>query len=341
MRFFQRDEVRPLVAMKRDIAEMKRRLPLPILMEWLGIGEYAKTSARCPFHQDTSASFSVYETAKGWRWKCHATCGGGDEVAFIERWEDLSRWDALARLGQLSGTTTVEYQSKAIQQSPEISFPPDLHWGCRKELECVAALRKVDFWAVATMQQNNVLRFGTVCASPSWIVTDDSRLCAEARRMDGIRFPAGGALSERKAHTLKGSKKNWPVGISLPANLNADFGNVLLLEGSGDLVAGYHFALMARGDWLPVAILGASVRGLNPAALLLLQGKRVRIIPHCDTAGRNAAQLWASELTRVGCQVDGYSLEGLRKRDGSPLGDLNDATDIFAEDAVQLKDLWE
>ena len=310
-------------------------------MEWLGLGEYAQTSTKCPFHEDSRASFSVYETSKGWLWKCHASCGGGDEVAFIERVENLSRPDAIARLGQLAGTSTVEYHSRILPKLAEIVFPFDLHRGDRTELECVATLRNVNFWAVATMQQNNVLRFGTVCSLACWIVTDDSRLCAEARRMDGTLFPANGVLSERKAHTLKGSKKNWPVGISLPSKLTADFRKVLLLEGSGDLVAGYHFALQGKEDWLPVAILGASIKGLNPAALLLLQGKRIQIVPHCDTAGRTAAQLWANELAQAGCQVRGFSLEGLHRRDGSPLSDLNDATDISEEDAAQLEDLWE
>jgi DNA primase len=90
--------------MKRDIAEMKRRLPLPTLMDWLGLGEYAQTSAKCPFHEDSRASFSVYETPKGWLWKCHASCGGGDEVTLLERVENLSRTDAIARFGQLVST---------------------------------------------------------------------------------------------------------------------------------------------------------------------------------------------------------------------------------------------
>lgn len=159
--------------------------------------------------------------------------------------------------------------------------------------------------------------------------------------MDGAFFPAVGPLSERKAHTLRGSKKNWPVGISLPADLTKHFSKVLLLEGSGDLVAGYHFALAGPADWLPIAILGASVRGLDPAALLLLSGKQVRIVPHCDAAGRNAAELWAAEIAQAGCAVDGFSLEGLRKQDGTFLGDLNDATEILPADAAQLEGLWE
>jgi len=327
--------------MKTDISAMKKRLPLPVLMESLGLGSFVKTSTRCPFHQDSRASFSVYETPSGWRWKCHASCGGGDEVALIERAENLSRTDAIARLRELAAPPVLDWDSGGASKSAEVIFPSDLRSGNRAELECVAALRKVDFWAVATMQQNGVLRFGTVCSSPCWIVMDDSRLCAEARRMDGAFFPAVGPLSERKAHTLRGSKKNWPVGISLPADLTKHFSKVLLLEGSGDLVAGYHFALAGPADWLPIAILGASVRGLDPAALLLLSGKQVRIVPHCDAAGRNAAELWAAEIAQAGCAVDGFSLEGLRKQDGTFLGDLNDATEILPADAAQLEGLWE
>ncbi len=335
------DNAAYFIAMKRDIALIKKRTPLPLLMDWLGLGNFAKPSTRCPFHQDARASFSIYETVNGWRWKCHASCGGGDEVAFIERAENLSTTEAISRLWQLSGYSSPDFPVSSAIKAPAMAFPPDLHCGSRDELERVAALRNVDFWAVATMQQNGVLRFGTVCSSDCWIVTDASSICAEARRMDGAPFPASGPLPERKAHTLAGAKKNWPVGISLPRDLTHAFRKILLLEGSGDLVAGYHFALAGPADWLPVAILGASVRGLNPAALALMKGKRVRIVPHCDVAGRKAAESWAAEIAQAGCQVDGFSLEGLRKRDGTLLDDLNDATDISAEDAAQMEGLLE
>ena len=83
------------------------------------------------------------------------------------------------------------------------------------------------------------------------------------------------------------------------------------------------------------------MRGLDPNALLLLNGKRVRIVAHCDAAGRRAAELWAEGIAQAGCEVDGFSLEGLRKQDGTLLGDLNDATEILPADAAQLEGLWE
>jgi len=47
-------------AMNR-VAEAKARLPLPELMSRCGLGDRARKSARCPFHDDLHNSFSVWE----------------------------------------------------------------------------------------------------------------------------------------------------------------------------------------------------------------------------------------------------------------------------------------
>jgi hypothetical protein len=144
---------------------------------------------------------------------------------------------------------------------------------------------------------------------------------------------------------LKGSSKQWPVGLSLPNDLNKHFNKVLLVEGSGDLPAAYHFAHEA-GDWLPVAILGAGNR-IHPIAYPLLRGKRVKIVPHIDEPkegeehgeGEKAAENWAEELCGIGCEVSKFNLKGLRKIDGSRINDLNDCTQIHTEDAAELEGL--
>jgi hypothetical protein len=219
-----------------------------------------------------------------------------------------------------------------------VRFPTDLHTGSRGELEVVATQRRVDFWAVATMQRNGVLRFGTVLGHESWIVTDGSGRCAEARRMDGALYPALGKLGARKAHTLKGSTKSWPVGLALPQDLTKRFKKVLLVEGSGDFVAAYHFAL-ERGDWLPVAMLGASVKNLDPRALQLLKGKQVRLVPHLDVAGKEGMERWGAALEDLGCSVDVFELEGLRRSDGRPVKDLNDCTELHPETQGEIEGL--
>jgi hypothetical protein len=79
-----------------DLAEAKRRLPLPTLLHQLGLGEHAKKSARCHFHDDQRNSFSAWCGEGGkWFWKCHAGCGDGDEIDFLVKYKDISRREAI------------------------------------------------------------------------------------------------------------------------------------------------------------------------------------------------------------------------------------------------------
>jgi CHC2 zinc finger len=86
------------------IAEAKRRLPLPALMERLGLGEQAKKSARCPFHSDEHPSFSVYQGKDGfWHYNCFASCGDGDEITFLRKLRGLSLTDAMSLYLDMAG----------------------------------------------------------------------------------------------------------------------------------------------------------------------------------------------------------------------------------------------
>jgi hypothetical protein len=87
-----------------DIREAKRKLPLPTLMYRLGLGERAKKSARCPFHDDQRNSFSVYKNAKGeFHFKCFTGCGDGDEINFLEVSQHLSRSEATKLFLEMAG----------------------------------------------------------------------------------------------------------------------------------------------------------------------------------------------------------------------------------------------
>ena len=58
--------------LRQKIDEAKRRLPLPELLEKLGLGAHGKKSGRCPFpgHKDEHPSFSVFQgTSAFWFWK--------------------------------------------------------------------------------------------------------------------------------------------------------------------------------------------------------------------------------------------------------------------------------
>src|SRR5437660_12226647 len=51
--------------MSGDVQEAKRRLPLPVLMNQLGVGEHSRKSALCPFHAEHRNALSAPPTARG------------------------------------------------------------------------------------------------------------------------------------------------------------------------------------------------------------------------------------------------------------------------------------
>jgi CHC2 zinc finger len=89
--------------MSGDIEDAKRRLPLPELMRQLGLGEHAGKSARCPFHEDSHPSFSVFQTERGWFFKCHSGCGEGDEITLLELHPRISNAEATRRYLHMAG----------------------------------------------------------------------------------------------------------------------------------------------------------------------------------------------------------------------------------------------
>jgi hypothetical protein len=87
-----------------SIDEAKKILPLPALLHSEGLGDRAKKSARCPFHDDKRNSFSIFKNGTGdFRWKCFAGCGAGDEITFLEKRKGISRSDATKLFIEMAG----------------------------------------------------------------------------------------------------------------------------------------------------------------------------------------------------------------------------------------------
>lgn len=329
-----------------DIQELKRRLPLPQLLLQLGLFDFFPQEGlyKCPLHKEQCGeSFSLSLKGDAWLWNCFGACrAGGDEISLIEKSQGLTRRAAILRFHELLSETPKVRLSESLELQPKpapdrrlVLFPSDLREGTRLELECLARLRRVDFWAVAAMQQLGVLKFGTVRGCLCWIVMDASRRCAEARRLDGLEFSNGA-----KVHTLLGSDKSWAVGVQLFAGLTRAFTRVLLVEGSGDLVAAFHWANRFSNDCQPVAMLGAGLKRIHPEALEQLRGKAVRIVPHDDPAGRGAVEAWRTQLQSVGCTVYAFWMTNIQKADGSRGKDLNDTTDCGPETARKMEALF-
>jgi hypothetical protein len=77
---------------------------------------------------------------------------------------------------------------------------------------------------------------------------------------------------------------------------------------------------------------------IDREALDAMSGHRVRILPHQDPdgGGMEVAMKWHDQLKQVGCQVDGFSFEGLTKFDWTPVTDLND----LLEADEQSRKVW-
>ena len=328
--------------MRHDLEALKGRILIPEVWQRLGLAGTSATTCRCPWRDDRNPSFSTHDAGR--RWKDFSTDESGDVIDFIARAcgvdnaEAVRRFLAMAGASQLVSTNT---QPRAVAPESTLALPP-LHRGSEEELRAVAVSRSLDAEAAALASGLGTLRFGGVCGFSCWVLTDDAGKIAEARRMDGKPFPAIGQLPQRKAHTLKGSKKSWPVGVAVLREL-PECRTLLLVEGGPDYLAALHFAnRQERWNVLPIAMLGRGTgMNIDTEALRLMAGRRVRIYPHADAdgGGMSSAEKWAAQLHRVRCEVDWFDFANINRRDSRPVNDLNDATDITAEHERELSEL--
>ena len=90
--------------LRGKIDQAKRRLPLPELMAQEGLGDRAKKTAHCPFHDDEHKSFSVFQGKDGWwHYKCFAGCGDGDEIMFLRKLKGLPLSGAMSLYLEMAG----------------------------------------------------------------------------------------------------------------------------------------------------------------------------------------------------------------------------------------------
>lgn len=322
-----------------NVTEAKQRLTIGALWTHFGFAGKPGRSCPCPFHEDGSDSFSVTD---GEVFNCFAGCGGGDSVDFYALATGLPHGEACRAFIALAGGSSLPSTPRPLRPKPEDvdrakaeqrkAWPP-FDVLTDEDVATLAELRHVSIEGVQLMAARGLLWFATWKGTPAWVVTDDARKNAQARRMDGLLWPG----IEKKAQTLPGSEATRPIG----ARESQQFPIVLFCEGGPDLLAAFHFieAHGRQADVAAVCMLGA---GLNiHAAALPIFGcsKRVRIFPHTDAPGRAAAVRWAEQLAGVGSTVDAVDFTGLVMADGSPIEDLNDATRLDPKQAHELMNL--
>ena len=341
--------------MKNNLYGAKCALRLPQLMARLGVPRESipsrdGQSVRCPWHHkhrngDLNPSFNVYKG--GTRAKCFTCDFNIDGPEFIQRWLALTKGDAFkkftdfATIAIASGAATT---TLPVHRKPKELSMPRLWRFNEENSKQLSAVRQISEAAIAWACSEQVLFFATVCGHPSWLLTDDELKIAEARRMNGEHYPAVSPLSQRKAHTMHGSCKAWPLGTALLRRY-PQVKKVMLVEGGPDFLAAFHFLHhFGVRDVVPIAMLGRSAGksgGIDPGALCLLAGRRVRIYPHADAdgGGIHSAMAWATQLQAHGCAVDYFVFHGLLRADGVPAKDLNDITSLHQENNFNLSNL--
>jgi len=321
---------------KRACQKLKARCPLPQLLNQLGLGQHARPSCRSPLRPDQNASWGIFERDGGHFWKDFGTDDGGDEITFIARFKGWDERKDFARI--------LDYYERVSQWDCRIELPaaaitmignpslPDcahLHAGTDKQLARLSELRGFSVAALESATQQSFLVFGYRLGFEVFGVKDRSGSLVEVRRLDGMPFPRMGRLPERKSHTVRGSTKSWPLGIRESESKPA----IALVEGLPDFLACFDF-IEREGKAevvAPVAMLSASA-SINENALACFRGKHVRIYPHHDSAGFNAAELWTEQLTDVAASVDFYQF---RKFRGTK--DLADLNRLLVEDARYVR----
>lgn len=339
-----------------DLQLLKERLKIPDLWSKLNLPGEPGRICRSPFREDRNPSFSIYDGDA--RWADHGTGDGGDAIDFLAVATGVSAADAVRNFVELAGGATYSGPAPEFQTSRKKVSETEEKRLARESWQKIA-FESPDARTAGAKSRNlseeafecgeiiQTIGYATIFGFPCWVLTDASGLSAEARRTDGQEFPAIGNLSQRKAHTLKGSIKSWPVGAAVLERL-PQVTKIMLVEGGPDYVAAMHFAAQhirehgGIADTLPVAMLGRGTgTTIHPDALTILSGKFVRIYPHNDPDGGGVARskIWAAQLHGAGCRVDFVDFSGMTRTDGKPVNDLNDLAFLPAEQQFQLANL--
>ena len=296
------------------VDQIHERWPLAAMLARCGIVVPARGKFCSPFRQDNNPSCEIYgETIRD-----RSTGESFDSIRVFAEQNGISNSEAIRQLAsELPGR-----QPKPKPTPHKLVIPP-LHYSIAGVEEAAKdrglSVQGVDFACFL-----GTLGFAYVAGFPCWILTDADKKLAEARRMDGEKFPSIGSLPERKAHTLRGSCKSWPLGMN-PPGVNVPAGlPVWLVEGGPDYLAACDVLMHTPREFLPVSMLGAGQK-IHSEALPFFQGRHVRILGHPGEAGLGAVNTWAEQLARVGAQVRPTRLKG---------GDLNDLVTLRGAEAV-------
>ena len=205
--------------MKPDLAFLRQQCPLPVIMQRVGLGRFAKSSCPSPFRPDHGASWGIFELNGRWLFKDFGTGQCGDEIALLAQLygldcqrDFLKLLDRYQELAAGSGGG-MELKLPAQAPTPELPDQSFLKAGTKAQLQNLAKLRNIRIAGLQSATDSGILKFGIWRELEVYAVTDQSGLVVELRRLDGAWFDSPGSSSGYKSHSVKHSRKNWLVGI--------------------------------------------------------------------------------------------------------------------------------
>lgn len=318
------------------LARAKAKLLLSDLWRLRGWPHEPGRECFCPFRpDDRRKSFSVFTSASGEELaKCFKSGDVFDAPALLAAVEGMDMKEACRLFINAAGVKWEPQERHHGPRAPrvrQITAPaasvrekpllPAMKAPTSAEAEQIAKQRHVSPESVLYAASLGLLFVAPWRGFAAWCITDSARWNCQFRRMDGKPFPH--PAGAKKTLAAPGSWASWPIGA-------ADLGtaeNVLLVEGSGDFLAAWHFitAEHLQGRCATVAMTGAA-NWIPSEALVEIAKKRVRIFPHLDTshAGEEAALRWETQLTKAGGSAHCYELNDLATIVGDSVEDLND-----------------
>ena len=310
--------------LKKKCQTLKSKCPMPVLLAKLGLAAYAKRSCPSPLRPDHNPSWGIIQREGGWYFKDHGNDDSGDEVTFIAR---LKGWDEqrdFKRIVDFYGETankTGPAEQLTVDYPQPPASPPDLTGyspGTDEQLIRLSLLRSISVEALKLATERGFLIFGRCFNCEVFGLKDSSGVLAEVRRLDGQQFPAFDSMPAHKSHTVRGSRKSWPLGVMESSNAS----RIALVEGLPDFLAAFDF-MLREGKVVsvaPVTMLSASA-SIDETALQRFSGKHVRLFFHNDEAGVAAAHRWTGQLRAATEEIDYFNFSGFPNI--NDLADLN------------------
>jgi len=309
-------------------------------MTRLGLERYAKKSCPSPFRPDQNASWGIYEKNGRWKYKDFGTGESGDEISLLANFHKLDQkkdFQGLLELYEKHARETVAEPPLIFKRlEPDYNKIPDTRFlsiGTEEQIQRLSLLRGISVEGLRDASEDKFLRFGVWHGQEVYALTDTSQRTVELRRLDGQWFEAYGDMPAHKSHTLKNSRKNWPLGIAEALDCDA----IALVEGMPDFLAMHQIIREeGLGGWVGPAAMLSSSCDIADDALCFFKGKKVRIFPHQDEPGVAAAERWELQLYKARAkQVDFFNFRAFEFAAGSCVKDLCDFIQHRGEAGIQ------